>query len=49
MTDFEWCPVCRRFISVSDQRVVMRHRDKAGARCPMSGNIYPRADFEIAS
>lgn len=49
MRGFEACPVCLRMVSVSQHRDVIRHQDKAGQPCPMSGVFYPRTDFEVAS
>lgn len=35
------CPVCRRVISLADDRSTCRHRDTLGRTCPMSGHEIP--------
>jgi hypothetical protein len=46
----EQCPVCRRAVSLTTaNRIVWRHEDKLGNRCPMSFKQLPVSLWRAAA
>ena len=46
----EACPVCLRPVSLTTaNRIVWRHEDKLGNRCPMSFNQLPISLWSVAA